>query len=277
MKSYPKTLIVILNYSTYQLTLRLVEELGKLIYPNYEIMVVDNASPNESAVKLAEMAELKNYIFYKNDVNSGYAAGNNIGIRYAISHGFVYTWILNNDVLIKDMHILRKMVEVADMKTDIGCVGPQIYYLDGIVYSPYCTRPNLWSMTLGIAFDKYKRKKQSGISQKVYRVHGCCMLLRNSVMRQINCMDESTFLYEEENILAERMLKAGYYTFYYPETSIIHMESESVKKTQGNRSIKRLKTTFRSMDIYLKKYRHYNYFSRLVCKAVRGLIIIWRG
>ena len=53
--SMPSVLIVILNYGTYDLTIKMIEEIqSKLEYDNYSIMVVDNCSPNESADVLEE-------------------------------------------------------------------------------------------------------------------------------------------------------------------------------------------------------------------------------
>lgn len=66
------------------------------------------------------------------------------------------------------------------------------------------------------------------------RVYGCCMLLRNSKMQEIDCLDERTFLYGEEEILAERMLKAGSYSYYDADVSVIHNESSSVAKDKSN-------------------------------------------
>lgn len=275
--SIKKVLIVILNYKTYDLTLQLLEELKMLAFPDTAVMVIDNCSLNNSAEVLAAGAGTGDYIFYANQKNSGYAAGNNIGIHYAIAHGFDYTWILNNDVKIQDKNILQKMLDVAESSGNIGCVGPKIFSLEGKECLPYCDRPTLWTMTLGIVGGKAQRKMQTNISQLVYRVHGCCMLLRNSIMQQIDCMDERTFLYNEEDILAERMLKVSSVSYYCAETSIIHMESATVKKTHGVKSKQRIKVTLDSMEIYLRDYRRYNRVSRFLCKLTRGLIIALRG
>lgn len=94
MISEPKVLVVILNYKTPQLTLNLVDALKTIHYQAFDIMVVDNNSPDDSAKVLQKGAENNDYLFYANHVNAGYAAGNNIGIRYAIQHGYQYTWIL---------------------------------------------------------------------------------------------------------------------------------------------------------------------------------------
>lgn len=272
-----RVLAVILNYNTYDLTLQLIRELRENIYIGMPIMVVDNCSTNQSSEILKNNADKLNYIFYANEVNAGYAAGNNIGIRYAIENGYDYTWILNNDLILRDTHILQKLVSSADIQKDIGCIGPKIYCPDGSVVFPYYERPSFWSMTFGIMRAKSRRKTHAESSGKVYCLFGCCMLLKNSVMEQINCMDESTFLYCEEDILSERMLKIGKYAYYCADTSITHNESSTVNKEHGKKSSKTKKIMMKSYDIYLSNYRHFNFFSRFLCKSVRWLILSIRG
>ena len=58
-------LIIILNYKTYQLTLNLIEQLKKLNYPSFDILVIDNNSSNESGKILKEKANILNYIFIR--------------------------------------------------------------------------------------------------------------------------------------------------------------------------------------------------------------------
>ncbi len=277
MRKEDSVLIVILNYKTFEMTIKLVEELSKLNYKNYRIMIVDNCSPNESAQVLENYAQNRDILFYGNKKNAGYAAGNNIGIRKAITEGYKYTWILNNDIIINDRDVLKKMVLVMEKAPTVGCVGPKIYDLEGNICLPYCDRPNLWSMTIGIVLEKYKRKLLKDEAQVVYRVHGCSMLLRNSVMEKIDCMDERTFLFGEEDILAERMRKVNSKTFYLPNAELIHMESATMK-TEGKKA-KQIKAerTAESLELYLRDYRGYNYVSREVCKKIRKMIIMLRG
>ena len=132
----PSVLIVILNYGTYDLTIEVIKQLYEnLEYDNYRVMVVDNCSPNESADVLKKKSKELNYIFFANSVNSGYATGNNIGIRYAIDNDFQYTWILNNDVELREKNVLKELVCILQMHEEIGCIGPKIYNADGTILS----------------------------------------------------------------------------------------------------------------------------------------------
>ena len=269
----PSVLVVILNYGTYDLTINLINELrAGLDYENYSIMVVDNCSPNESAEVLEGKSKEMDYIFYANKTNAGYAAGNNIGIRYGIEHGFDYSWILNNDVELREKNVLSHMVQVAERDKKIGCIGPMIYSLDGEICAPYVNRLTFWNMTLGIISEKKIRQKFIHESREVYRVYGCCMLLKNSVMKDVDCMDERTFLYGEEDILAERMLVKGYASYYDSEVSVTHKESASMKRMSKNRKKLQITESKRSRELYLKEYRHFPAPARWLCHATRSLI-----
>lgn len=269
----PSVLIVILNYGTYQMTIDLIGELKqKLDYGNYSIMVVDNCSPNESAEVLENKKDELGYIFYANDSNAGYAAGNNIGIRYGIEHGFDYSWILNNDVEIRERNVLEHMVGIAERDEKIGCIGPMIYTLDGTICAPFIKRPSFWDMTLGAFSDKKKREKCIKKAGEVYRVYGCCMLLRNKAMTDIGCMDERTFLYCEEQILSERLMKCGYTNYYAPEVSITHKESSTMKTMSKNSKDFKIRESENSREIYLREYRGFSKPVRYVCHLVRRIM-----
>lgn len=273
----PKVLIVILNYGTYDLTVGLIKDLQtNLDYSNYTIFVIDNCSPNESARVLEAKSKEMNFIFFANKSNSGYAAGNNIGIRYGIEHGFDYSWILNNDVELREKTILKRLVEDAETDISIGCVGPLIYSYDGNKCAPYVNRPSFWDMTFGIINDRRRRMKSVDETKKVYRVYGCCMLLKNSVMQAVDLLDERTFLYGEECILAERMMKKNYISYYDAGVSVTHKESSSLKRMSKQRKGFQISESKKSRELYLKEYRGFSILQRWLCHTVRSLIIRFR-
>lgn len=273
----PKVLIIILNYGTFDLTLKLVKQIqNDLEYDNYSIMVIDNCSPNESAKVLKDKSKKMNYIFYENRTNTGYAAGNNIGIRYGIEHNFDYSWVLNNDVEVNEKNVLSHMVDIINQRENIGCIGPRVYNLNGEICAPYVKRPTFWSMTFGIVAEKAYRKKYITTSSEVYRVYGCCMLLKNKAMAEVGGMDERTFLYGEENILAERLLAKSYITFYDAEISVTHRESTSMKKMIKKRRNLQIKESIKSRELYLKEYRHFSMLERWLCHIVRSTVMFIR-
>lgn len=276
MEKYPSVLIVILNYNTYKMTLKIIDELKILNYNNYKILVIDNCSTNESAKILANNSKYKNYIFIKNNQNLGYAAGNNIGIRYAIKNNFKYSWILNNDIELREKKILTSLVEKLENYNQIAAIGPKIYTIDKKICAPYCSRPSFWSMTLGIFLDKKNRNKHIDVSGIVYRLHGCCMLLRNKAMQEVDYMDERTFLYGEEEILAERLLEKGYVSYYLPNVSITHLESVSISQISKDKKRFQLSEQEKSRELYLNEYRKFSKIKRLICHTMKKIIFYCR-
>lgn len=270
----PAVLIIILNYGTYDLTLKMINELhSKLEYDNYSIMVVDNCSPNESVEVLENQSKDLNYIFIANKKNTGYATGNNIGIRYAIDNGYKYSWILNNDVELREKSVLKELVGILEENDDIACVGPKIYNADGSICAPYCRRPSVWNMTLGAFEDKKYRISKQDVEGEVYRIYGCCMLLKNRAMAEIDCMDERTFLYGEEAILSERLIKKSYRTYYDPAVSVTHLGSVSMKKASPDSKKRQILEQEKSRELYLKEYRHFSWIDRRICHMAKRIRI----
>ena len=269
-----RVMIIILNYLSYELTMDLITQLKDQTYDKYDIVVIDNNSPNASGEILRDNSKKYGYYFIQSNKNNGYASGNNIGIRYAVNNGYQYSLVINNDVKLTDDNLINKLVSIMDDNPRLCAIGPQIFNLDGEVCAPYCRRPTFFSLSFGIINEKKYRKQNSSISQIVYRVHGCCMLLDNDAMSKVNYMDERTFLYSEEDILAEKMMSIGKTMYYCADTNIVHMESNSIKMTNKKKNIM-LKNTIKSMDIYLKDYRHFGLIKRRLCEATRAIVIIF--
>ena len=74
--------IIILNYNGYELTIKNAKKL-RSFSDKLNLVIVDNCSKNDSAkfIKEAFVADENTYVI-ENTVNSGYAAGNNVGLRF---------------------------------------------------------------------------------------------------------------------------------------------------------------------------------------------------
>ncbi len=162
--AYPKVVIIILNWNGWIDTIECLESLYRITYPNYEIIVVDNGSENESVEKIKNYAlgNIKSSSYYfeycldnkpikyieyareeleisknaqsgnqliiiKNEKNYGFAEGNNIGIRYALNNlNPEYIMLLNNDTVVDDSFI-NKLLEVSKKDDRIAILGPVSY------------------------------------------------------------------------------------------------------------------------------------------------------
>lgn len=108
MYSQKDIAVVILNYNTWEDSIEEAVSVNSICGVKPEnIYIIDNCSPNNSYQCLVKNASGR-YTIVKSDENCGYAAGNNIGLRYAYDNQYKYAWILNNDIIIEDSNLIEK-------------------------------------------------------------------------------------------------------------------------------------------------------------------------
>ena len=271
MSTINEVAVVILNYKSWRDTLNEIDLCHKEIGIDYEnIIVVDNASPNESKEELEKNSQL-GYRFIYSTENNGYASGNNIGLKYAFNHGYKYALILNNDILFNDKEFLKKLLEVVDKDNKLAVVNPDVYSPSGYLFNRDAKRPNLFDYTVGMYLYKKRGRNIQDIDKYgyVYRPQGCCMLVDLNKLNQVNYLDDSTFLYYEEVILAERLINKGFRCACCTNTSIIHNHSTTVKSSFELNEIIKIKN--KSFSYYLKEYRHYSNLKIKMCCAFNFL------
>ncbi len=257
--------IVILNYKTWEDTLNEAKMVHDCFDLNWkQIIIVDNASPNESAEQLKKKT-IGDYVFIETGANKGYAFGNNIGLKYAFDNNYKYAWVLNNDIILNDKRILGEMLRVFDSDDDVAVVNPDIYAPDGHLFNRDSVRPSFFDFTIGfLAYRKKGRRlhKRRGYGY-VYRPQGCCMMVDLSKLNDVGYLDEHTFLYCEELILAEKLLKFNWKCACAYRISVVHNHSKTVKSNFGKWKV--IKTQNESFEYYLDKYRGYSLIKRKLC------------
>ncbi|MCS6862682.1 MAG: glycosyltransferase, partial [Abditibacteriales bacterium] len=102
----PQVSVLVLNWNGKADTLECLESLRRVDYPNFEIIVVDNASTDDSVAAIRQA--YPELVILQNSDNLGYAEGNNVGIRYAKARGSDYVFILNNDTVV-DANVLTPL------------------------------------------------------------------------------------------------------------------------------------------------------------------------
>lgn len=260
--------VIILNYKSWKDTLieaKLVHDLFSLQWD--QIIIVDNSSPNESERELSKR-EIGNYVFIETGENKGYASGNNVGLRYAYNEGYKYGWILNNDIIIRDNNVLKEMLRIFNADNSIAVVNPDIYSPSGYMFNRNAKRRTFWDYTFGDLFYKKKGRKLNLIDGYgyIWRPQGCCMMVDLEKIEEIGYLDEKTFLYCEEPILAEKILSAGYRAACACETEVIHNHSNTVKSVLQKKEIINVHNT--SFEYYLRNYRGFNEMQIKLCLLV---------
>lgn len=269
-----KTAIIILNYNSWKETIEEAKICRDFLDVSKEdIIVVDNCSTNNSAVELNKYSDTL-FRLLISERNGGYAAGNNIGLRYAFNLGYDYAWILNNDILISDKDIISKLLCVFEKDDNIAVVNPDIYSSDGHLYNRDSKRPSFFDYTIGAY--SYKRKgrdiKDLGGYGIVYRPQGCCMMVDLVKLNEVGFLDENTFLYFEENILAEKLQYRNYACACCLSAGIVHNHSKTVKSNLDKKKIRKINNN--SFVYYLKNYRSFNYLQIFICKLFNTVKLI---
>jgi len=274
MNNKIKVSIVILNYNSWNVTINAIKNIEEIIvYDNLNVLIVDNCSSNDAYERIDNyLKSSKLYGKYKlvgNKKNTGYAAGNNIGLRLSIEEGASYSLVINNDILFTDPHSIEKMVDYLESNATIGAISPRIVSPDGFHDKPiYYRKPSFWDLSFGIK--KYVNNIKLQNDELVYEVYaprGSCMMVRNDALAKIGLLDECTFLYYEEPILSESLLSIGKKCVNFGYVSIIHNHAVTIKENVSRS--KNRDYVVQSMDYYLKKYRHFNWIERTICSLIR--------
>lgn len=280
MKIRGKTAIVILNYKSYELTIRLVKliKTGSVLSKDDEIIVIDNNSPNESGTKLQEVANALGFILLISESNKGYSAGNNIGLKYAYFNGFEYALILNNDIEFhSDQTILIDTLTKMFEQSDIAIVSPIILSNEKKIVPHFTRYPTFFNLSLLYPFyrilDYFSKGKDE--TQKLYKPSGCCMMVRLDHMNKIDYLDEKTFLYSEEDILAEKLRALKLSIYSCKEVKVIHNHSKTVKTSFNKKHIMNMKIT--SYEYYLSNYLNYSPIKIRIVSMMKKILLILKG
>ncbi len=290
MRDETKIALVVLNWNRSDLTISFlhnileVEDTDKLL-----TILVDNGSEASEKQKLLESVKSigKFAVLGENDINTyrrsddgiknilllldqnyGYSKGNNFGLKLAFRLGYKYAVISNNDVIL-EIPVVDQLLQCIEMSENAAVIGPKILGIHNEQQGPYerltlyhyffypVFFPLSWpvdKIRRVVMHGEYSETKGCGRIKYPYRVMGSFMLVDLEVMEKMGWFDENTFLYAEEPILAEKLLKHGYRMAYTDSVYVRHMHGSSTSK------MKRKVTTSIALEselYYLKKYRNY--------------------
>ena len=220
--SSPLVSIIILNYNAGNLLLNCVDSVFKSTYPNFEVLVVDNISTDNSHIICKEKFEKIHLI--KNKENLGYCEGNNVGIRNADGEFIV---ILNPDTIVEPDWLNHLMS--AYSKFGEGLYQPKFFSLNEKLVLQ-STGNMLHIFGFGFARDKGKADDEKIKSvEKINYASGTCLFTSKIVLDKVGLLDPFLFLYHDDLDLGWRAAQIGINSFYVPQSIIYHAESYSIK------------------------------------------------
>ena len=215
----PKVGIVIVNYNGLMVLNDCITSLEKIDYSNYQIVVVDNDSKDDSISLLKKFHPQVEVI--ENKENLGVAEGNNIGIKYALKKKAAYILLLNPDTEVKK-NFLTKLVKTAK-KNKKALICPKIYYFSQPKILWYAGGYMNWFS--GTSFHTGQDKKDVGQYQETKKVDyssTCCLLIPAYAFGEIGMMDKKYFVYFDDTDFCARANKKDFSIIYYPKAVIWH-------------------------------------------------------
>ncbi len=212
---------------------------------NYEIIIVDNASTDNSVEVINhEFPQVK---LIPNSCNSGFAQGNNQAISIAKGK---YILFLNPDTILHN-NAIEAMMDFLNEHENIGIIGPKLISEDGSIQLA-CARkfPSLlFRLTcdvmrlssIPVIGERLKKILQYpydySVSQEVEAISGACMLIRGQLLKEIGGFGEVYIHGGEDLELCLRMKRAGWNNYYLREAEVTHFGGRSSQQAKSRVSV----------------------------------------
>ena len=261
--------VVILNYGSHDLTVALANKLVN--YPSvHDICVVDNCSGDDFD---SDFSDTKIH-YVKNKKNTGYSAGNNVGLRYLIKERHCgYVFIANPDVIFED-DAIKAMHRMMLDNPEIGLIATKRYGHEGATIHQYFDFPNLTTSIKNCFFfprRKFEKRRHFIQNMKVDlaegpiyvdAVPGAFFGIKSQFLLENNYIYEGVFLYGEEIILGHQARDLGYKAAIINNAVYVH---DHVQKRFANR--KMFWYDRQSLKIYYKLFESFNLLQWFVLNA----------
>lgn len=223
MPSDPRVSIIVVSYNTKDLLVRALAPFS--VCPDYEIIVVDNASADRSAEAAATAFPEATVV--RSPSNLGFARANNAAFRLARGKYFL---LLNPDAS-AGVREVEACVTALEADPRAAVAGPALLDAAGSPQPSARPFPSLLN-----ELRELRRGPEAGDRSGVVEadwVPGAFFLVRASALREVGPFDEDFFMYYEEVDLCLRMRRAGYRVLCVADAKVRHIGGASAKKVGG--------------------------------------------
>jgi len=223
----PFVIINVLTWNNVSDTIECLESLKKVTYSNTSIVIVDNGSTDQTVSMVR--SQFPEVHIIQNNRNLGYAAGNNVGLKYALNKEADYVFLLNNDTVLTP-HALSALVTDLKNNQDAAAAAPKSLYYDGsdrIYFAGGIISNDGMTIHVGIG---RKDGPEFGNSKDTEWLTGCAILFRSNALREVGLFEPRFFLMFEDTDWCLRARRLGFRLRLVAESRIYHKVSRSFGK-----------------------------------------------
>lgn len=256
----PLVSIIIVNRNGASHLSRLLKVIDETIHLNYEIIIVDNHS-HDNSMQLIESYKNLPITVIRNKNNETFSYANNQGVGIAKGE---YLLFLNNDIKPLDGW-LNYLLETMLSSENVGAVGSKLIYPDCDT-SKINKEKSYTIQHSGIFFkegdgyikpfnrdnaEEYESLLNKTEEEEIIAVTAACMLVKKSTYLEVGGFDNN-YVYGYEDVdLCLKLHKAGYKNIYNPKSVLYHYEFGTQEKNNNNEVRDR---RLNNQRIFIKKW-----------------------
>jgi GT2 family glycosyltransferase len=261
--------IIIVSFNTCDVLLDcLISIDAKIEGLSYEVIVVDNASSDGTFAAVLE--NFPNVRFISNEVNRGFSAANNQGIRESTGR---WVALLNPDTKLVE-NSFHKIFTYLQEHSEFSIIGPGIIDETGKRSPTRLWEDSPYDAALKIfgLYNPNNELQRMGDmkAKEALVISGSCFMICRELFEEIGLLDENYFLYNEEDDFCRRARKHGKRICFFPETSILHLHGESTHQLEHREKV--IVETYKSNLYFYSKY--YSYGWNLALRSLYSLIFL---
>jgi len=228
IRNLPLVSIIVVTYNSGKFIDKCIQSILKNDYSSYEIIVIDNASSDNTLDVLQKYS--KNIQLIKNKSNLGFTQANNLGIKN--SKGEII-FLLNPDAYIVEDSILELVLPFLE-DPQIMVTGSKVLYPETDIIQSAGGIIQKNGLTNHIGY-KEPDRLQYDFPRSVDYVTGASMAVRRSFFEQAGLFDPVYFpAYYEETDRCVKAKKLGYKILYSPKSKVFHYESTTLGALSEN-------------------------------------------
>jgi hypothetical protein len=237
---------VVLHWQASHYTRACLASIRGLHYANYETLLVDNGSPDQSGTAIARQFPEVSLLTLAE--NRGFAGGCNAAIDYGLEHGAQWIWLLNNDTKVA-VDSLELLMAAAVTRADAGALGAVVRTGAGEHFAT--SGPGQIDF---VRAKTYLRRRIPEGQQPVEAewLSGSNLLLNVEALRRVGRFDEDYFLYFEDTDLCYRLRRHGWKCMLVPAAQVEHVGGAS---TEGKRAYWRAYYYTRNRMLFFFKHK----------------------